>query len=237
MQREATDRFYTKTEAANILGVSVRQVTNYLQNGKLRRVYDRRNRVQIPAEDVRKLYDDRRSPAVPTRDEVEALQQRIVRLESTIEVLKLALGTGAPRRARTETELLLLRQQCLDAMSSGRWTTQLMTELADELMSLQDVDILLLCELRGVVAWTPLIDLARRMVRQIEHDPTYPGGGLDVIYQRLQRAEDRLLGLIQTCAAVPSKVPPPLAKDLRRELQLRPGHLESYIASYIVAQA
>ena len=84
--------FYSKEEAANLLGVTTRQITNYLKNGKLRKVYHNK-RVWIPHEDVHLIYENAKKGLVPQREEFSAMERRLRQLEETVEVLKLGITT------------------------------------------------------------------------------------------------------------------------------------------------
>ena len=108
--------FYSKRQVATILGVSIRQITTYLKEGKLRRVYSGQ-KVWVPHEDVHRLYEDGKQGLVPTRQELHGVEDRVVRLEATIEILKLGMGFGSARPPLVEKDLLLLRQGFLDDLS------------------------------------------------------------------------------------------------------------------------
>ena len=92
--------FYSKTEAAKILRVSVRRVTDYLTEGKLRRVLHE-GKVWVPKSDIERFYDSRIHGVVPSRDEFTRLQDEVSQLRQHIDIIKLSLGSGAPRAPRT----------------------------------------------------------------------------------------------------------------------------------------
>jgi len=228
--------FYDKNQVANLLGISTRQVTNYLKEDRLRKVYSGR-KVWIPQEDVHGLYENIKKGLLPSREELTELIGRVQKIEETLEVLKLGLGFGSKKRQRTEAELLILRQEFLDELAQPGWSIRRMSEVADTTMSLNEEDLLSLCNLKGEVAWSPLFDLINRMVPYIEQHESYPERGLGTLHSRLCRAKDRLLGLISAATKVPTGLPKKEALSLREQLDIKPGFIDVYIAKYIASRA
>ena len=228
--------FYDKNQAANLLGISTRQVTNYLKEGRLRKVYSGR-KVWIPREDIHSLYENIKKGLSPSREELTELSHRVQRIEETLEVLKLGLGFGSKRQPRTETELLVLRQEFLDEMSNPGWSIRRMSEIADVTASLNEEDLLLLCRLKGEMAWSPLFELVGRMIPYVETHESYPERGLGTLHSRLVRAKDRLLGLISAATKVTTALPKKEALLLRSQLDITPGHIDVFIAKYIVSRS
>jgi excisionase family DNA binding protein len=187
---------YTKKQTSEILGVSERKVGELLSAGEMRRLEQGR-KVWIPEADVQRLYSERVTPVIevhaPSSNELE---QRLLKLEAGFETLKLGMGFGAPRRARTKEELEVMRLTHISMLGDGAWGVRVMSQLADDLMSLQEDEVLLLLRGAGSRAWVPLVDLTMRMVRQLESDPDYPQAGRDVLLARLIRAKDRFYGVL-----------------------------------------
>src|SRR5215210_1062731 len=95
--------FYTPSEAARVLGITKRQVTNLLNAGELEGRQEASGRWHVPKAAVHDLLEDRRSrgrhpprstahrssgaPVSPTedRERVEALQRELGRLEGRLE--------------------------------------------------------------------------------------------------------------------------------------------------------
>jgi hypothetical protein len=224
--------FYKKTEAAQILGVSTRQINNYFTEGKLRRVYQGRY-VWIPQADVDGLYAKSTHGLPFSNEDFESVQERVSKLEADINVLKLGLGFGAPRRPRSDTDLLLLRQEFLGDLGKSQWSKRRMSQISDELMSLQDVEVASLCDLVGPEAWVPLCDLASRMMLFIETREEYPGRGLDALMARLLRARDRFYGLIYAATKSSTAIGAQNASSMLKRINEAPNRLERHILSYI----
>jgi hypothetical protein len=224
--------FYTKKDAANILGVTVRQITNYLKIEKVRKIYHQ-GKVYIPQEDIEALYDEGKKSNVPRRDEFREALNRIKILEQTIEIIKLGMGFGARRSPRTEAELLVFYQQVLDLLAKPAWPTRVISEIADTIMSLSEEDTKSLCMLKGVKAWAPLIDLSERMILFIEEKEDFPEKGLGALHDRLVRAKNRFLGLIYVSSKVATRLPRTEAREMRKRLEIPPKALDSYIIKYL----
>ena len=230
------DGFYSKAEAANILGVSLRHITNYINQGKLRRTYNGK-KVWIPHVDVRSLYENSKKSTVPSRDEFREMEQRVKNIESVLEVMKLGMGFGARSSPRTEGELLLLYQELVDGLACPGWPTRRMSEIADLMMGIAEEDLHLLCEMKGATAWSPLFDLCSRMMTFIEGHDYYPEKGLGTLYSRMERARDRLLGLIYVSSQAQTKLPKREAMKLREQLEVKPGVIDQFITRYIHSRA
>jgi hypothetical protein len=224
--------FYTKKEAARILGVTVRQITNYLVEGKVRKIMHR-GKVYIPQEDVEVLYDSEKRSIIPTRDEFRDLVNRIEAIEQSMEIVKLGMGFGAKRPPMTDAELLLLHQRSIDLLSRPAWQTPTISELADLVMGLCEEDIKKLCLHKGTKAWSPLLETVDRMIVFIEEKPDFPEKGLGALHDRLVRAKNRFLGMIYVSSKVKRDLPSADAAALRRRLDVQPGALDAFILKYI----
>jgi len=115
--------FHTKSEAANILGVSTRTVGNYIQNGKIRKIYNQ-GRVYIPQEDIEALYMSKTQDLAPSREEFSQLKEDVKRLERAVELLKSGLGFGARKPQKTEADLLMFRHTIMNELSRPGWSSQ-----------------------------------------------------------------------------------------------------------------
>jgi len=226
--------FYDKNGAASVLGVTPRQVTNYLSEGLLRRV-PHAGKVWIPKADVHNLYDSKTKGVAPSRVEFRRLEQMVAKLQSEVEVIKLGLGVGAPARNRDEAELLTLRALYLDYLAKPGWATRRIAEVADEMLSLTEEEITTLCDAVGPTAWAPLFDLVKRMVTWVEHQDAFPEHGLDTLHQRLIRARDRMLGMLHASTVVATEVPATLATSLHAQLELTPTEIDRFVARYVRA--
>lgn len=228
--------FYTKEEAAQVLGVSVRQIGNYLSAGKLSRVYQPgRRRVWIPVEDVQRLYDQgSRQSRVRPEDMVD-IQARLEKVELQVETLKKGLGFGSPRPSRSTTDLLTLRQRTLNALAKDAWTRSVMSDLADELMTVKEDEVNRLVGAAGPTAWVPFIDLAQRVLSYIEGHPDYPDKGLDIIQTRLIRAKDRFYGLVYASTKTRTELPPNVAERTFQAIQVPTNSIERHIVEYLLA--
>ena len=224
--------FYTKKEASNILGVTVRQITNYLVDGKLRKTLDR-GKVYIPREDIESLYDSNERGTIATRDELREVIRRVQALEQSMEIVKLGMGFGAKRPPMTDMEVLLLHQRSVDLLSRVSWETRTISELADVLMGLGEDDVKKLCYLRGTKAWSPMMETVNRMVVFVEEKPDFPEKGLGVLHDRLIRAKNRFPGMIYVSAKVKTNLPKADAAALRRRLDLKPSALDAFVLRYI----
>ncbi len=227
-------------EAAHILNMSAKQVAKLIRDGKLS---SRKTGswVYIPREEVHRLYGgihwgakSTQSKAFQTRiNSVEPteLGTRVKSLEQDLEVLKLGLGFGAPKRTRGLEELSLLRQKFLDLLGKKKWENKQISTVADDLISVNESELIMLAVEVGEIAWIPLDQLAQRMLSYIESRDDYPTKGLDVLHTRLTRARDRFLGLVfATC-----KAPDGLGKDILtlHGLLEPPGGVDKAILAYI----
>lgn len=224
--------FYTKKDAANILGVTVRQITNYLKTEKLRKVY-RQGKVYIPQEDIEALYDSGKKDSFLRREEFREVLNRVKTLEQTLEVIKLGMGFGTRRSPLSEADLLIMYQRILDLMSKPAWATRVVSEIADTLMSVSEEDTKNLCMLKGVKAWVPLIELSERMILYIEEKEDFPEKGLGSLHDRLVRAKNRFLGLVYVSSKSDTRLPRYEAREMRKRLELKPKALDTYMIQYL----
>lgn len=228
--------FYSKGEAARILGVTVRQIQLYGQGGSLRRVMEG-VKVWIPREDVDRMYADRRSKLPIQRSDIHDLENRLKKAEETIEILKLGLGFGAERPPRTEAELLLSRQMVMDDLGRPSWPIRRMSEFADDVSTFREEDVYLLRKLKGLTSLLPYFDLLKRMLAHIEAHPSYPENGLDTLHARMVRTRDRMLGLLHASSSVASALPAADAVKMHTLLDIKPKGVDAFVARYIAGVA
>lgn len=225
--------FYTKEETATILGVSTRQVNHLMKDKTLRRVYNG-NKAWIPHEDVDLLYRSRLKSRTPSREEFENLKASLERLERETSVLKVVLGHGAPK-TRGVTELLLLKQRCMDGLARISWSSNQMAKASDDIASLTEEELTILEQKTGDLCWAPFLDLLKRMLVFVETSPDYPGEGLDTLHAMLMRARNKLYGIIHVTTRL--KVTPKAPSKALKALAEDPSYVDRHIAAYITARA
>lgn len=227
--------FYTKEEAAHILGVSVRQINNYFSASKLSKVYQGK-RAWIPQADVQALYDRASRGSHIKPEDIHDLQDRMERAELQIETLKMGLGFGSKRPSRSEVDMLTLRQRTLDALGKPTWRRRQMSDLSDELMTVQPEEVTTLIKSVGSMAWVPFCELAHRMLSYVEQHPEYPANGLDILQTKLIRARDRFYGLIYASSKTQMVLPPNVAERTYQAIQVPTNSIEVHIVEYLVAK-
>jgi len=226
--------FYTKTEAAHVLGVSPRQINNYFNGGKLTRVFHA-GRAWIPKIQVEELYARATRGPILSQKVVDDLLDRVEKLETEVGVLKLGLGFGAKRPLRNETDLLLLRQQMVDSLTKVAWSRRHMSKVADELKTIREEEVATLIASAGFAAWAPLVDLSKRMLDYAEGHEDYPDRGLDVVAKRLRDSRDRFYGLVYASSKVSGLVPSAHAEKALEAMVVPVNSIERHIAEYIAS--
>jgi hypothetical protein len=224
--------FYTKDEAANMLGVSVRQINNYLFEKRLGKVRKGR-RVWIPIKDVQLLYEDDIRSQPPSPADLHALMDRMNALEANMDVLKMGIGFGAKIKLRSEGELLQMREGFLNDLIHKRWNRKRISEVADELQRIREEEVGLLYRAVGNAAWMPLVDLVTRMVNYVERHPDFPDRGLDVLLTRLIRSRDRFYGMVYASTKVDTGLPRAVAKRVHTSMEMPPDAVETHIMAFI----
>mgnify|MGYP003645147446 CR=1 FL=1 len=226
--------FYTKTEAAHVLGVSPRQINNYFLSGKLTRVYSGA-KAWIPRVQVEELYARAKRGPILSQEVVEDISDRVEKLETEVGVLKLGLGFGAKRALRVEADLLLLRQQMVDGLTKKAWSRRHMSKIADELKTIREEEVSLLIQVAGVAAWAPMVDLSKRMLDYAEGHEDYPDRGLDVVAKRMRDARDRFYGLVYASSKVAGLVPSEQAERALEIMVVPVNSIERHIAAYMAS--
>lgn len=220
--------FYSKAQAATILGVSTRQVDNYISARKLRRVKEG-GKAWIPKDDVDELYRDRSLVRVPTMQEIATLQRQMDQLARQVKILQRGLGFGGGGPARSDAELRLLYQQVMDDLAEPGWPLPRVMEFTEELTSIREEDMEGLLRLRGVHSLLPFFDLARRMISYVEKHDQYPSHGTQAVRDRLLRARQVLLALLE----INMKIETPTYTDASRALYESLGREADFISNHI----
>lgn len=196
--------YYSKRSAANILGVTERQVNNYLKENLLKGIYQGR-RLWIPKDEVERLHTRVTWGRAPQTEEFQEVRARIQVLENEMEVLKLGLGFGTRKGSRDLAQLMLLRRKFMDLLSETKWSNRQISSIADDLISVQERELLTMIDHVGPTAWVPLIQLVDRMRFFIETRKSFPSDGLEVLHTRLNRSRDRFLGLVHVTHKIERK--------------------------------
>jgi hypothetical protein len=224
--------FYTKDQAARILGVSTRQVDNYLKDSKLRRVLEER-RAWIPKEDVDKLYRDKKLKLVPTMEEITTLQQQMAQLQRQVKILQRGLGFGGSGEPRSDIEIRLLYQSVMDDLGAEGWPIRRVMEFTEELSSVREEDMAGLLRLRGPHALLPFFDLARRMVIYVESHDQYTSAGMQAVRDRLIQARRILLALLEINMKIETPLLSDAVRELYRTLSEQSDPVSNHIGAYI----
>jgi hypothetical protein len=225
--------FYTKAQAARILGVSTRQVDNYIKDGKLRRVKEKR-KAWVPKEDVDLLYKNKELQRVPTLQEITHIQQQVDQLTKQVKILQRGLGFGSGGAPRSDVELRLLYQQVMDDLGEPGWPIPRIMEFTEEITSIREEDMDGLLRLRGNTALLPFFDLARRMIGYIERHDQYPSFGTQAVRDRLLQARRVLLALVEINLRIETPTYTEAAKALYSHLGERADFISTYIGDYVV---
>lgn len=225
--------YYDKVQTSSILGVSARQIQNYIKDGRLRRIYQGK-KLWIPKSDVTALHEQISSGIRPGREEIHDMATRLKRLEEEVEVLKLGLGFGARGKPRKKVELLMMRQTILDALAKGRWTNREISEAATLVAQIQEEELINLYDEVGAAAWAPIMDLMKAMLRHVENQPEYPGAGLQTLQQRIIQAREKFLGLVYATTHTATRPIALKAAQVYHTLKIPLGALDQYILSVIL---
>lgn len=184
--------YYSVAQAASVLGVSRRQVFNYLQSGELSRILQG-NKGWIPKNEVDGLYHSVRGRPVARQEDIDALTDRVKQLERSVKVLSMALGDEGRKPRRTEEQLDLIKQEAQQLLTMRAWETADILKLARTTLGLKHEEVELLLRVKGRTAWLSLIDCLRRMSTYCERHPNYPEAGMGLAFKRAQSALEHLL--------------------------------------------
>lgn len=198
--------YYTKQEAARILSVTNVSIENYVREGKFTGAISQGHRTYILKDQVDSMLD-RLSWQASERGGFDnaKLYADLKVLQHDVEVLKLGLGFGALSKTRDYVELGILRQRSLDLMALNVWTPRQMIGIADDLVSIQESELIMLYAKRGPAAWLPMHKIACRMLLYIEQHKDYPSKSLELLRTRLIKAKERFLALVYACSNEPQE--------------------------------
>jgi hypothetical protein len=218
-----------------MLGVSIRQVENYISSGCLPSLRHAR-KTWIPREDLENFLQDKGPRRWGWSAESKRIWKHIQNLENSVETMKLGLGFGSVRPPRTFTELLVLHQQVLQDLLASDWPAHRMAQFADDLATLREEEVHLLCQSKGMNAVVPFFELCRKMILKIERSQDYPGRGLETLHARLMRAKGQVHGLLYAATRLRTPLPAGEARRVLKQVEDRPSLVDEFVASYIAAQ-
>jgi hypothetical protein len=224
--------FYNKAEAGRILGVSTRQVDNYIKARKLRRIKEE-GKVWIPKKDVERLYRNKALIQVPTMQEICDLQERMDGMEKRVKILQRGLGFGSSGAVRGDVELRLLYQQALDDLKEPGWPIPKIMEFTEDLYGFREEELESLLKIRGPHSMLPFFDLARRMISYLESHDQYPSVGMKAVRDRLITARKIVIALVEISMKIETGPFTDGAKELYRHLGEKPDLISDQIGRYI----
>jgi excisionase family DNA binding protein len=227
------EEFYTREEAAHILGVSTRQVDYYIRDRRLVRIREGK-RSLIPRDSVDNFYLSKViEGGPPSRDELMSLRKRVESLEKRMEVMQKGLGFGASSPKKTETELKILFGLVMADLGRPGWPLPRVMEFSEELHSLREEDLEVLMNQRGPEALLPFMDLAQRMIAYVETHDRYPEPALQAIRDRVIQGRKVLLTLLQVTLSIDRSPYSKTARILYTRLGTEPDFFSQQIGRYI----
>ena len=155
--------YYSRSEAAIILKVSVASIARYLQKGYLTSI-NHSNRILIPCEEVHNFYNNNNTTSSVTLQQHQELKMEMNRIQSDIEVLKSALGVGKRFAYLSDNDLKSIYRKIMEQLKLSEWDVRTIFEVCDIAMSLKEQDIGRLILLQGTSTWNCMIDLLDRML-------------------------------------------------------------------------
>lgn len=228
--------FLTKEQAARILGVSTRQVDNYIRDQKLRRVKDG-GRAWVPKSDVELLYSKKSLKSVHLLDEYTTLRRDVDQLQLQVKILQRGLGFARSQDPRSDIDLRLLYQSTIDSLAEEGWPLSQVMKFTEELSSIREEDTEGLLQIYGPTALLPFFDLARRMICYVEGHDQYPSHGTKAVRDRLVKARRVLLALVEITMRVETPVFTAAASELYAGLRETADPISAHIGAYIARTA
>ena len=192
--------FYTRKEAATILSVTPHTISNYIRKGILKN-YGNKKTVMLSCSEIHTFYENNTLESTKVnKSDIFKLHSKLSSLEAEVQTLKLAMGVGAAKRARTDTELQTLYMEIMSLLSRSSWTTKEIFYLADVMISMRDGEITRLLLIKGTRCWVGLFELAERMISFID-GMELPPESKDLITARLEAGRNRFYGLLYVSLA------------------------------------
>ena len=187
--------FYSRTEAATILQVTVNTISKYIREGILKNYGTPRN-IKLDYNEVHSFYDTVKSrrKEVDMSDHLKLVQRTAV-LESELEVLKKIVGVGTLKPARSDEELQLLHRGLMAMLTKNTWDTMEMIYVSDVMLGLRDREVLRLVQIKGTRIWTCVLDLSERMLHYLK-GLALPKQSIEIIETRLEGGRNRMYGLL-----------------------------------------
>tara|TARA_Y100001938_G_C7958606_1_gene363064 strand:+ start:60 stop:752 length:693 start_codon:yes stop_codon:yes gene_type:complete len=225
------NNYYTRKEAANILGVTPTTVSKYIKDGLLKNIGNVKN-ILIPCEDIHHFYQSNHKLSNVSRAEMLSVEKKIDVLRSEMEVLKLVMGIGTPRPARTDSQLLSLFMDIMKLLSLQTWSTSDIFSIADIMVSIKDSEVARMLHLKGTKAWNGIFDLSGKMVRFIESNPALPKEASDMMCSRIEAGKNRLYGLLFVSLQSCGEIERAWAKRLANR-EMDRGSTDEFVISYL----
>lgn len=232
--KNSLDGFYTRSEAAEVLGVSVRQVDNHLRDGLLTRTMIR-NRVYIHRTEVENLYYRKSNKRLPKDSAAEGMERRMAAIEQQLEILKLGMGFGSRREPRNETEMLVVHAKLQAALVSKEWSVKFISYVADELKTITEEEVKALISELGTDSLITFVDLSQRMLTYLETSPKYYTNQYEVLARRLRDARNRFYGMLFAATKIEGLVAP--VKQAERaftQLHIKSTTIDRFVSDFII---
>ena len=222
--------FYTRAEAATVLGVSHTTISQYVKDGKVRSTTIGRTTL-IPQEDIIHFYSYKDKPPTVMRHEFEELKKMFEGQQTELNVLKVALGIRHRRAEWTDTRIRFFYSKVITDIGMASWETTRIYEYADELLSMSNKELARLLVLMSSDAWKVIYDLASRMMVYIKNLPAFPSSGLETLLFRIEGGRDKLCGHIHIALNKEHAIKYQAAHKLQGEVEKKP--LDIYLYHYL----
>lgn len=223
--------FYTRKEAATILSVTPHTISNYIRKGILKN-YGNKKTVMLSCNEIHTFYENNTLESTKVnKGDIFKLHSKFSALEAEVQTLKLALGVGIAKRARTDVELQTLYQEIMSLLSKSSWTTKEIFYLADVMISMRDGEITRLLSIKGTRCWTGLFELASRMLSFVE-GMEIPPESKQLIESRLEAGRNRFYGLLYVSLADSMGIERLWARRLIRHNKEQPT--DKFVEEYIL---
>ena len=222
--------YYTRREAAVILSVSESTVSKYIKQGLLRNKGVQK--ILIPCDDIHHFYENNHNLSTVSKAEFIHLEKKVNILVSEIEILKMVLGVGTPRPARTDSQLILLYNEISRKLATQSWEPKDILSIADIMISIRDTEVARMLHLKGTKAWTYLFDLVSRMLYFVENTETIPRESAQLISSKIEAGKNRLYGLVFVSLQTNSGIEKSWAKRLLANKKAEKS-IDEFVISYI----